>query len=912
VQLHGIITSNGQPVAAARVSIEPANAPPTSTDARGRFEFSVESGTYNVVVTKAGYAQQMLANVTVEGAAAGLAIALTPSTLSTLEEIAQVSSSRGALNDSSSALSVLTRQTFQDAGLLQIGHELDRVPGVISARPGSANPAAPGSITSPNLRGALDYEKATLLDGHPLINGKNGDYPTMLVNSMLFDSIEVVEGPTAYAPEINCGIGGTLNFRTADPSTHPDGEVGFGIDSMGGQFADVRYSSTVGKLGYLIDFVSSGTQGPLRSQSTYVALPTGSTIAGYGKISGSVTASGTTASGAPAPVNGYEGIYPTQTQGAIGNPSNALTTLVACCQQVTSNYLSRGELAKLQYHFSPSTVATIAYVGIQGTYDGPASSLTELGSVFAPTSAYGNGAGSAFAPGQVVPLNTKTTLPDTTLSDNEPMFEGEVRSTVGKHDTVLARFYSAVLARQTTSDLASPSSNYVTSPLQLWGTATINGATQTFDGSSAAVTIATPYSNSVEHDLLRGDSFEYDHMAGNDVYSFSVDRNTSLTNAYAVSGSATDPLGNLTTSIAAGTRQVFTTYLLRGVFAFGDKTQLTVANYFNTYRSTYTPISLGSAFVFQTASSVHDDPRIGISYRASPDVSLRLSLGSAIAPPYPALIDALSQTPAQAYTTGSTTITVPQNSGGLLPETAFAYDLGGDWRLRDGSILSVDGYLTNLQNQFVGIVYPSGQTYTPPGTTTPIPVYISTNENLARSRYEGIDATLSRDPRQGVGYTLSAALQRAYAYNIPAGFYATASGGLTTNLGVVDGLNFYGFTSPYFNGISNKSEAYGQGYAGIHVRGAAGQYAELGVTYYGSNNTYDVPAFWISSGTYRQPFGRSFALQASVDNIFNTYAAKWGQYGTGIGAPLANGMYGLRPTIPYGPATVRLELSRSF
>lgn len=911
VRLSGVVLSSGSPVANATVALVPAAASRTRTDAQGRFTFEVRTGSYDVVVTKAGYVRQTLANVSVPSTGADVSIALMPETLSTLSQIAQVTSARAAINDSSSAMTTISRQRFVDAGQLQVAHVLDTIPGVISARPASGNPAAPGSITSPNLRGALDYEKATLLDGHPLINGKNGDYPTMLVSSRLFDSVEVVQGPTAYAPEINYGIGGTLNFRTADPSTHSDGEVHYGIDSQGGSFADARYSNTVGRLGYLFDVVSFGTQGPLRREPTYVALPTGSTVAGYGKISGSVTASGTTGSGAAQPVNGYEGIYPTQAQGALGNPSNALTTLVACCQYVTSNYASRGQLAKLQYHFSGSTVATLAYIGIQGSYDGVASGLTELGSVFAPTSAYAS-SGEAFAPGQVVPLNAKTTLQGATTLDNEPMFEGELRTTLGD-DTILARFYSAILARETISDVASPSANYTTAPLQLWGTASIGGATVPFDGVYAAVTIPTPYSDSVEHDQLRGASFEYDHPTGNNVYSFAVDRNTSLTNAYSVTGSATNPLGNLSTSIAAGTRQIFTTYLLRGAFAIGEKAQLTLANYFNTYRSTYTPATSTAGFAFDTVTTVHDDPRVGFVYRATPDLSLRLSVGSAIAPPYPALLDSLNQSAAQAYTPGATTITIRQNSGGLLPETSFGYDVGGDWRLRDGSVLSVDGYLTNLRNQFVGVVYPSGDTYTPPGTTASVPIYVQTNANLAKSRYEGVDATLSHDPRSGYGFVLSAALQRAYAYDIPAGFYATASGSLTSNLGVVDGLNFYGFNTPYFNGISNKSEAYGQGYAGFHFRGSSGQYAELGTTYYGSNNTYDVPAFWVGTGTYRQPLGnRSLALQISVDNILGSYGAKWVQYGTGIGAPLANGAYGLRPTIPYGPTTVRFELSREF
>ena len=905
VTLSGTVgDANGAPIAGATVTVRPGRGPSTHTDARGTFEIdNLTAGTYSVTASKPGYVDTTLVDVVVNASSARVALVLSAATLSSLEEIAHVQSRQGQFNDSASAVTNVSRATFRDQGQIQIGHVLDQTPGIVSARPGSADAAVPGSITSPNLRGALDYEKATLLDGHPLINGKNGDYPTMLVNSMLFDSIEAVEGPTAFAPEINYGIGGTLNFRTADPSLHPQGEVSVGMDNTSGAFSDLRFSSTTpnGRLGYLIDLVSYGTQGPLHEYPSYVALPSGATINGYGKISG------TTAS---TSLNGYTTAYPTAAQGALGNPNNALNSLVACCQYVNSDYLNRGEILKAQYHFSPTTSFTGAYIGIQSQYDGPSSGFIQQNDVFAPAAQYA-GSGQLFAPGQSFLMNAKTTLPDARLYDNEPMFEGELRTAVG-NDTLLGRFYSGILARQTTSDLSAPSANYTTGPMTLWGTATIGGATVPFEGTSATVTVPTPYSNSVEHDQLRGGSFEWDHPIGDNLLTVAIDRNTSLTNAYAVTGNANNPLGTRSTSIAAGTRQDFTTYLLRGTFAVNPKTQLTLANYFNTYRSTYTPATTSGVFTFATVTTMHDDPRIGLTYRASPQMTLRFSAGSAIAPPYPALIDNLNTTPAQAYTSGSTSVTIAQNSGTLLPETSFGYDIGGDVRVGGGAILSADAYLTNLHDQFVGVVYPSGTTFTPPGGS-PIPVYITTNQNISQSRFEGLEATLTKDPAVGWGYTVSGALQRAYAYDISPSFYTTAAGGFTTNLGVVDGSNFDGFNTPFFNGISNKSEAYSQGYASAHVRGSHGQYALLGATLYGSNNTYNIPAFYAWNASYRQPLGsKGLSLQLSGDNIFNADSLAYVQYGTGIGAPLANGQYGLRSTVPYGPATFRMTLTREF
>lgn len=890
-----IVDASGAAVAGARVTIHPTGRRTTS-DARGAFVIAeLAPNVYDVVIEKAGFVTATYADVRVGEGGATLAAHLAPASLATLQQIASVRTQRyGSFNTGSSAMQNLSQQDFVDQGQLQIGHVLDQVPGVVSARPGSANAAAPGSITSPNLRGALDYEKSTLIDGFPLINGSHGDYPTMFVNSLLFDDIEVVKGPTAFAPEINYGIGGTLNFRTANPTATFAGSVLYGVDFTSGSFANLRLSDTVGRLGFALDLASYGTQGPLQNQPAYVTPNTGWTLGKYGTLAGPVTSS---KNPSPTFVKGF--------------PTNQYVSLVACCQNVTSNYLTKGEVGKLQYHFSSATTLTAAFVGIQGSYDGAASGLTQYGSIFAPAAGYSS---PGFAAGQVVTVNNSAMLPDRNTIDSEPMFEAELRTTAGS-DTLLGRYYSAILDRRTVSDLTDPAANY-TVPVTVWGSASLcttsspcvpgqpPPAPTSFNGVHTTLTIPTPYSQQVEHDILHGASFEYDHPSGENLYTFAVDGNTGLTNAYTLAGSATIPGGKLTTSIAAGTKQVFMTYLLRGTFQLGDKAQLTLANYYNTYASTYTAgAPVDGAYPLTTTVTTHDDPRLGFSYRASSDLNVRFSAGSAIAPPYPSLIDNIPTTPAQVITPTSTTITITQNSGTLRPETSWGYDLGADWRV-GGGVLSADAYLTNIWNQFVGVVYPTSQTY------QNLPVYVSTNANLAQSRYQGLEATYSKDPRVGWGETLAFDLQRAYAFNVSPGFYTSAAGPYTTNLGVVGGINYDAFNAPFFNGISNKSEAYSMGYAAVHHRGSFGQYAELGLTYYGSNNTYNIPAFYTGSATYRQPVDAATSLQVSVDNVFGANDAKYVVYGAGVPAPLANGGIGIRQGVPYGPATVRIFASR--
>jgi hypothetical protein len=100
------------------------------------------------------------------------------------------------------------------------------------------------------------------------------------------------------------------------------------------------------------------------------------------------------------------------------------------------------------------------------------------------------------------------------------------------------------------------------------------------------------------------------------------------------------------------------------------------------------------------------------------------------------------------------------------------------------------------------------------------------------------------------------------------------------------------------------------GYAAVHHRGSFGQYAELGLTYYGSNNTYNIPAFFTGTATYRQPIDAATSLQLSADNLFDANYSKYVIYGAGIPAPLANGGIGIRQGNAYGPATFRLFAER--
>jgi hypothetical protein len=897
-----VLDATGVPIAGAVVSASEGGraAQTATTDAQGRYVLTIaDAGRAAVTIAKPGYRTATeSAVVLARGAAVILNVTLRAATLGTLQDIGHVSSTSqsAGLNTSPASTVILSQATFTDQGFVQPQRILDETPGIVTSHTGTGNNADFGNVESTNIRGSLDYEKATLLDGHPLANGKNGDYVISFLDNFVFDTVEIIKGPGANAPEINYGIGGTINFRTLEPTRTSTGSITLGADSYGGQFSNFRASNTIGKFSYVVDYAVDGSQGPLLNAPTYVTLPNGSTIGG---IAGTV--SGTTSA------NALNGVTPaTQFPVANGqnNPANGNASLVACCEPVSTQYLDHVELTKLRYAFSPSTSATFTYLGEQAQYNIDGASLVELPATFAPAATYAGG----LTRGQALLINNATSLPTSReLFDSEPLFSGEARTTIGDDD-LIARYYIASRDRVQTNDTTNPA-NAVTVPLQLNGTATVGGVAQTFNGGTYNVGIpaANAYFNSIDIDHQRGSTLEYDHYAGPNTYTLAYDRDTSNTDSQQLLG-GTVPVASV--SVAPGSQQTFSTYLARASFSFGNRFDAIFSNYYNTYRSQYDDaLNAAGAFQFQTTTRYHDDPRIGLAYRADKDVALRFSAGSAVAPAYLGLLTTVTTAPVLAG--NGTYATQTQNSGGLLPETSFGYDLGGDFRIAPNTVIVADGYLTNLHNQFLTVT--SLGSYTPPGTTTPVPLYISSNTNLSNSRFEGIELAVRHDPSIGFGYTAQGSLEKAYPYNISQSVYAAASGPLTTNLGAIPGANFFG-TNTGFTAVSNKGAPYSEGYAGIHYRGDHGALLEGGFTYYGPNNSFNLPAFAVANASIRVPiFGSSLTLaQISVDNIFNTYANDYITGYSGVAAPLVNGKIGLNNANTNGPRIVRFMLTRAF
>jgi hypothetical protein len=253
-------------------------------------------------------------------------------------------------------------------------------------------------------------------------------------------------------------------------------------------------------------------------------------------------------------------------------------------------------------------------------------------------------------------------------------------------------------------------------------------------------------------------------------------------------------------------------------------------------------------------------------------------------------------------------------NGSLQPETSFGVDIGEDVRYGDGfNLISWDAYSTNLHNQFLTSVY-LDPTRVGVAPCAGCPVFASQNQNLGNARYQGLEMALARQPGIGFGYKLQGALIKGYPYGLVPSFYATTAGPNTTNLAIINGLNFQssgpsGTSS--FNSISNHAIPYSQGYGELNFHGRNGIFYDLGSTYYGPNNSYNRPAFFVWHADIRANIDRMSSIQLSIENLTNIYGTDYIDRAGGVPVVLANGKIGLTNGNVVGPRTYRFMLRRS-
>lgn len=917
VAVGGTVTDTSDaPIGGATVTLHGPVTASTTTGADGKYSLSVPPGVYDVVVTAPGFEEASQSGVTIpaEGLPNLNISHLEHPTFSSLRTIGRtgttVAGAGPQFNTTPSSQATIGQQTFENQGDIQMRDILDETPGIVDSIPnGAANGGVPGSITYPNIRSGLSYETASLIDGHPVSVGEYGDYVTTFLNRFMFQDIEIDKGPGSVPTQITRSVNGTVNFRTWDPTTTPSGNVEFGVDAWGGKYANFRYSDTVlgGKLGFVLDYGTYGTSGPLGTDDPqpFMAGLTGVTY--------------TDSHGNPISIAAPGDLH---APGATNTETGYSTTAIGCCFSMPTYFLNHSELGKLRWNFSDTTSITGTFLGSQSvaSQNGNTSQLYPVN--FAPGAGY-----SGSLPAGM--LNTFYGYDDNFEDDyeinNEPIFEGEFR-TAFHDDTILLRAYSALISRlQTNGD---PADTPVNIPVYLYGTGTAaNGQTIALNGldpygNPYIASVASPLYTSEEQDNLIGYTFEYDHPLGNsgNVLSAAADLNYSWTHVYTPGM----PDTSSTSNIPAGSVQTTGTYQVRDEFQLGPKLSGVAAYYFTRTDSHFASFGGASNDIISFSDDVndHNDGRLGLSYRADPSTNLRFAAGSALVPPFLGILNgAVSSPPTTACTAGTCPVGVQpgtayvNSQGGLniRPETSFGYDFGSDYRLPGDSytVFSGDLYLTDLQNQFLKTVYLSNPAYTPPGGGATLPLYTTAYANLSYARYEGIEFKLERLPPAGFGYAAQMAFTHGFPYDVPPSVYQYINGAPTTNQGVVPGQNF-GPNSLLSSGGANIP--YSQGYGELNYHWAGGYYANIGMVYFGPNNSFNEPAFEIFRSTLRVPIhDPSSFLQFSVDNIFNTYNQVFDIDYTGVPYPeVVPGSYYATNLKGYGPRDFRLVLVHNF
>lgn len=919
-----VVTGDGRPVAGALVTLAGAVNVATASDAHGRFRFGgLVPGTYALRVERPGYDRFERDDVAVaDGASGSVNVTLSGSTFSSLQEIGRASSASAARNPidtGSAAVDVISGATFADQGQLQVMKGLNEVPGVITTIDPSAggNGASLGNPAVPQIRGTLSYETESLIDGHPVSVGANGDFSPLLVNPALLQDVEIAKGPATSATEINYAIGGSINYRTLEPTRTPQLTFDLGADGNGGVNSSVRATGSIfdHRLDYAFGLATLGSPGPLHP----LDVAGSQLILAYGVP--------------PYTVNGRELVGPPIGFAAASNPAYAgvigflrfAEPLYFCCSPVTTGFASRAELGKLRFNFSDTTALTVSYLGGQSLDDLSGTRLASLQvplnfSTFAPPPGYTG----SIAAGTSIPFDNQAA---TNLFDaqQQNLFQAELRTAVGA-TTVLARAYAGY-ASDSISDYALNAPLTVTG--NAWGTvdlcpagavasgavctlpggATVAPSPVSFDGQAATLQTNAPGAFAQTVDRVRGESLEFDRPIGAAVASLALD--TSTHDAWQFAFSPADDEDEYT--LPPGSQQRFTTVLARVTAPLRPHLTANLSNYQIWYLSHFTGDG-GATF----SNSVHafDAPRFALGWQPAPDVAVRASLGSSIAPPYLALLSAPAGAPVANTPGAATAYMLNENNGQIAPEEAFGYDLGGDWRVRPRLTLSGDLYVTNVRNLFLQQTSQQG-TYTPSsgadaGNTEPL--YITQEQNLAHARYEGIEASLVQAPPAGFGFVANLTFMRAYAYGIAPSLYATAAGPYTANLGVLPNVNFQA-SGTSFNGISNGRVPYAQAYGELNLRTLRGAMFSVGALYYGPNNAYNRPPFADVSAAARFRLNAHATLEFAGDNLTNAYAEPYMEAFGGDPVVLANrsagattGYLGATAGFNLGPPTVHVDL----
>jgi hypothetical protein len=786
--------------------------------------------------------------------------------------------------------------------------------------------------------------------------------------------------------EINYGVNGTINYVTLEPTADYKQSAMVGADKWGGISAGFKATGETKnhKIGYAAGFVTDGAPGPLRNfrfAGSQIPLD-------LGPPGGPYYVNGQQLAMVGSPIG--EGLGPS-TFGPYDGMGIVFTEpLTGCCYSMDTGYHSTSELAKLVFNFSNNTSLKLSYLGgqsVTGNGDVNAYDTSQVGNTGLPAFSF-QPCGTAnagltcnpFATG--TPYNCASTgggpacgnaIPFDLSSFNglgytweqQNLFQGEFRTTLGQTGTVLARYYTGSLNTYALEGSSTPlnttlgdaygtvplcptGATYDTSTPVAAGGSDPNGwmcvtggvavapTNTTFSGQNVTLATASAANLFLTTDTMSGETLELQEQLGENTFTLSYDRSQQ-----ASSQTADEPsVGIITHSPVAGSKQTFETLALRGTIILKPKLLLNLGDYAVNYLSHY---SIDGGTTWNDSSHSYNEPRAALTWQPMNDTIYRVSAGGSVAPPYISLVSSGGPTwsqiiggvPAAGWLQNA-------NNGDISAETAFGYDLGVDHRIARTTAISLDLYSTQLHNLFLT------QTSTVTGAAATgcpnQPCEVSESANLGQARYEGIEFAVNHVPLYGLGWKVQGSLQRAFTYNLPPYFYCAGSTdpstGITTppgpgciyntNLAVLPNVNFGGQPTAIAgspNGVASGRVPYATGYGELSWLGHYGQYYNLGLTYFGNNNSFNEPPFAVLSANMRFKLNdHGTRIQLSADNLTGAYSNPYAGFFNGIPLPLVNGAtqtslltgepvpvsIAATPGGNYGPTTFRLILTQNF
>jgi outer membrane receptor protein involved in Fe transport len=861
-----VVDGAGKPISGARIGIMGPKSAETTTKPDGTYRVAVPPGLYSVTISAAGFQSTQQDSIAVlSGASVALATTLVPASLTTIARVS-VGGGSTSVSDSSASSERLSVATIRSQGQDQVVNLLDQLPGVEVLRVGGGS-NEPGANASISIRGAQPYESQILIDGHPVDTIGNGAYGfnTTFINSILLSGVEVSKGPGNMPNTVTDAVGGTVNFQTAPITEKPSGELMTQYDSFAGWTYGVRFSDTIGKFGFVVGVARETTPGYMAPQYIF----------GFGRASFFSPYTSPT-----YPLTGNNQVY---------TPGTSYVGVLNYNYLATSDFSNHSQLFKLAYNFSPVTSIQLSNYSTQTWLDETGNNVGNIYATIVPCiSTYPAAAACSTGPGvvnynqnwtnqafagyigQTVPINLYAGYPDTYETDNEPITTADLRTVIGP-GTFLARYYAGSITRDIIQNNAFSAIGPCFTPACAW-VGNIPGSATNPDALDNGYSGEAYYEETT--DVLHGFDAQYNIPFGDTNYlTLGFDNHSDSYNELYANGWYPPCV---TQSCAYSIYQPSAQYLmvnsttesLRGNFLLAPTLQLEFGGYLSN--TTY----VGARF----------DPRGGLTWRPTSNLSVRASAGSAYVTPYEGLINAT------AYVSKKTFYPVSQFSA----ETSMGYDVGADYKFNRDSILSADFYATNIFNRYATVDVATSGTYNGAAYTSEV---IPTSQGAALN--EGFELSWLHQPKIGFGYHVAVDLLRDYFYD-------------QTNVPL---KNFGGvFLGPLpANGVQLPGYPFSKMRYDLWYQLADGKNVRLGATTYGPNNAFGQPGFTVVDGAIKLPIQPSFDVTLGATNILNkdNYATG-GIYFGGYTYQALGG--GIGPTNwEYAtPQTVYLQLTKAI